>query len=219
METSDVKRILEHILAENGRDKGFDEIYQKYYMVDDQNKKKEIFAKQLWNYMKNNKYVPEHFESDDDREIITILEFFAGKHNDPLALKYCLVLLHHRFMLSDILEKAYASNILIYIFLNLQDLMKSILAEFISNGLNDRIYAYFFDDDDRDLETLLFEMIRAILPIIHWSMENHPMIIAEDIDNEFLANLQEISDSLNGKKPALPKFSALCRYLYESIHY
>ena len=126
MKTTDVKRILEDILAENGRNNSFDEIYQQYCMVKDQNKDKEVFAKQLWDYMKNNNYIPEHLESDDDLEIMTILEFFAVKHNDPLALKYCLVLLHHRFMLSDILEKAYASNMLIYIFLFLQSLILTL---------------------------------------------------------------------------------------------
>jgi len=217
MDVSDVKRILKGILAKSELNSGFDDIYQQYKKA--KGRCKEILAEKLWNYMRINYYIPEYFKSDDDYEIAELLVSFAVKHKDTLALKYFFVLLHHRFMLSDILEKAHTSSMLIFEYLFHIDLMKSILDDFITNGLNDKIYTDYFDNDDNDFEVLLFELIRAILPVIQWSMNNYPMIVPKEIDKETLTEFQEVANSLKDKKPAIPKFSAVCRYLYESIHF
>ena len=85
--------------------------------------------------------------------------------------------------------------------------------------MEETIYASVFDVEDSDSETLLFEMIRAILPIIQWLKETYPSLELDGISDEYLSSCQSRANQLeHDRKPALPKYVAFCRYLYESIH-
>lgn len=216
MEVKDVINIIDAVIDENNSADTFNDLYLQYRDADDD--KKEIQALQLWEYMKTNNYLPEHFDSDDDLDMASMLEGIALNSGDILAYKYAIVLLYHRFMLSDILEKAFVSRMLLFFFMIHSDLTKFVLQEFISAAFDDIIYKDCLEEDDNDVSILRFELIRAILPTIEWFHNNYPDQEIHGIDEETLTMFHGLSEDMAEKKHALPKFSAFCRYLYESIH-
>ena len=171
MEVKDVINIIDAVIDENNSADTFNDLYLQYRDADDD--KKEIQALQLWEYMKTNNYLPEHFDSDDDLDMASMLERIALDCGDIMAYKYAIVLLYHRFMLSDILEKAFVSRMLLFFFMIHSDLTKFVLQEFISAAFDDIIYKDCLEEDDNDVSILRFELIRAILPTIEWFHNNY----------------------------------------------
>lgn len=221
MEVKDVIRILEDISVEKTNTDTFNNLYQAYQEADTD---REVHALKLWSYMKKNRYLPEHLESNDDIAIAEMLVNIALENDDVWAYKYALVLLYHRFILSDILEKAFVSRELLSLLVALQNLAMEVEQEFISVAFDDIIYKDAFEEDDKDVWIMHFELIRAILPFIEWfhteyqeKDEQHGYDIP-GVDDATLLALIELANSMHDKKHAQQKFSAFCRYLYENIH-
>lgn len=216
MEVKDIINIIEGIIAENKSSDTFNDLYLQYKDANDG--EKEIYALRLWDYMKTNKYLPEHFESDDDLDLASMLERISLENNDVLAYKYAIVLLYHRFMLSDILEKAFVSRMLLFFFMVHSDLTELVLQEFISIAFDDVLYKDCLEDDDHDVRILRFELIRAVLPVIEWFHNSYPDQEIYGIDEDTLARLHGLSEDMAEKKQATSKLSVFCRFLYEKIH-
>ena len=218
MEVKDVIRILEEMSVEKTSTDTFNNLYQAYR---ESGADSDVYALRLWDYMKKNRYLPEHLESEDDIAIAETLVNIAMEDDDILAYKYAVLLMYHRFILSDILEKAYVARELISFFVICPDMAMNILHEFISNALDDIIYRDAFDGEDKDILIMHTEMIRAILPFVEWLHDEYQDGQGYDIhgvDDSEVLELIERTNSIHDKKPALPKFSAFCRYLHENIH-
>lgn len=216
MEVKDVSNLLKGVIVENESIDYFTELYQNYRVADDI--QKETTAQDLWQYMKDNQFLPEYFESDDDLDLASMLEHIAVDEEDNLAFKYALILLHHRFMLSDILEKAFVARMLIFFFIVHREMTIELLHDFVAATSNDMIYKSFLDEDDHDVNVLHFELIRAILPVLEWFHNQYPDQEIHGVNSMVFDAYKKLSESMSNKKSALFKLSAFCRYLYENIH-
>lgn len=215
MNVSDVKNLVQSVVEKTENITSFDDLYHSYWNAEDKSEAR--YA--LWQYMKAHCFIPESLDSDGDLELASVLERIAVDNDEIQPLKYALVILFHRFILSDILEKAFVAKMLIFFYVYHRSLIKPMADDFIENAMEETIYAPAFDVEDSDDDTLLFELIRAILPIIQWLKKTYPSQEIKGIDDEFLSMCQGIADQLeHERKPALPKYIAFCRYLYESIH-
>lgn len=216
MNVSDVKNLIRSVIEKSENITDFDELYYNY--CNNTNDKSDA-GYALWQYMYAHNYIPENLDSDCDLDLASLLERIAVEHNEMPPLKYSLVILFHRFILSDILEKAFVAKMLMFFYLYHRLQIRSMLNDFIENAMGDIIYASVFDEEDSDCELLLFEMIRAILPIIQWFKTTYPSQELYGISDEYISLCQNRANQMeHKKKPALPKYVAFCRYLYESIH-
>ena len=218
MEVKDVIHILEDISVDNTNTDTFNNLYKAYR---ESGTDSDVYALRLWDHMEKNQYLPEHLESEDDIAIAETLVNIAMEDDDILAYKYAVLLMYHRFILSDILEKAYVARELISFFVICPDIAMNILQEFISNALDDIIYRDAFDDEDKDISIMYSEMIRAILPFVEWLHEEYQDGQGYDIhgvDDSEVLELIKMTNTIHDKKPAQQKLSAFCRYLYENIH-
>lgn len=215
MNVSDVKNLVKSVIEKTENITSFNDLYQSYRYAED----KSEAGYKLWQYMNAHCFIPENLDSDGDLDLASVLERIAVDNNEVQPLKYSLVILFHRFILSDILEKAFVSKMLIFFYQYHRSQIRPMLNDFIENAMKETIYASAFDVEDSDSETLLFEMIRAILPIIQWFKRTYPSQELHGISDEYLSLCQNIADKLeHERKPALPKYVAFGRYLYESIH-
>lgn len=215
MNVSDVKNLIRRIIEKTENITGFDDLYNNYRNAED----KSGAGYALWQYMNMHCFIPENLDSDGDLDLASILERITIEHNESQPLKYSLVILFHRFILSDILEKAFVAKMLIFFYLYHRSQIIPMLDEFIENAMDEIIYASAFDEEDSDSETLLFEMVRAILPVIQWFKKEYPSQEIPGISDNYLSLCQyKASQEEHKKKPALPKYVAFSRYLYESIH-
>lgn len=143
---------------------------------------------------------------------------FAKWQNDSLLLTYAIVILHNRYLLSDILEKAFVAHNFIGNWRCCGDMMIAVLAEFIENGIEQTLYAEAFDGADNDPRALLFELMRAVLPAAEWFRNQYGDVVIEEVPDGLLDSLIAYSQQYgSNRKPALPKFTALSRYLYAGL--
>lgn len=217
MEVEDVKNIVDALLAETAEAESF----ERYFKAWENNECEEGGAHPgeiLWQYMRANKFVPENLTSKQDSRLIDLLCNIALYEKDPLPLKYAIVVMHNRYILSDILEKAFMAHDFIRNMRRCNDLMTEVLTDFLINGINEPLYVEAFDETDGNPQTLLYEMLRAVTPAAEWFSRQYDDVEIEEVPSDFLEALIALSRERGERlKPALPKLTALSRYLYAQI--
>ena len=118
MNVSDVKNLVKSVIEKTENITSFDDLYQSYRYAED----KSEAGYKLWQYMNAHCFIPENLDSDGDLDLASVLERIAVGNNEVQPLKYSLVILFHRFILSDILEKAFVSKMLIFFIVFLYNL-------------------------------------------------------------------------------------------------
>lgn len=217
MEVKDVKIILDDILSANDHIDKFNTFFEEYRSYEHFIPSDKVHA--LWKFMWDNNYIPQDLNSDDDMKVVSILSMAATKENEPIAMKYALILLHQRFMLGDMLEKAFVSRKLLKLFFVCHEMIESIISEFIENARYDKLYAMNFDENDWSVENMWYELVLAFVPAIEWldkQWSNSDNDELEEIMKE-LSPLYKKRSNMSDKSPLLPKFSAFGQYLYENV--
>ncbi len=217
MEVADVRKIIESVIDENENISTFDQLFRQFSEADAGQETEP--AREIWDYMRRNRYLPEHLNAEDDRNLAFRLEEIAVNGPDTEPLKYALVLLHHRFMLSDILEKAFTAKMVLFFLLYNRQLILSILDETIQYMTDDPLYQDCFDPSDQQATTLLMELARAVFPFVTWMQQHYKYDEMPWLEEKIQTLLQNYSEEARKyKKPALTKFTAVCRCLNEMIH-
>lgn len=223
MEASDVKNIISSYLAEHDNYNMFDHLFQQYMSEREEGKDSNSTAIELWEYMKSSAYIPQHLNSDEDMALARMLTNLSAKEEDPDPLVYAVIILHNRFILSNILERAITSLQIMDILIRRDNLLDVIIDVFYKDVFSDsnenRIYREPFEENDASPEAIRTECMRAVLPYVLWLHEYAPYILeSRGIRIDFLKHLEELIKKVKHQKKALPKFSAVGRYLYDILH-
>lgn len=219
MEIKDIKNMVDATVKEVETGNMIKTLLEEFINCAGDNEGMSAAADKIWDYLDKNKYVPEGLNGDEDIQLVDILTIKSDLINDIRPLKYAFVLIYHRFILSDILEKAWMARLMVRIFcINNQKFLK-LMQDFIDNGIDDVIYKPSFDENDRNDWTLGLEVIRAVMPFVEWFDSMYPTQGIDGVKEEFLTTLKRHAKNLNdAKESSMPKFSALSRYFYEDIH-
>ena len=220
MEVSDIIVRLKEMTGQL-EDRGdiFYPLYNEFCNADDS--KRTICAMKLWFEMQNSKFIPEDLSSDDDSNLANLLITLGRMLKITEPIEYALVLMHHRFMLGDYLEKAFISKLFLHCLTDCEELVRAIVDNFIKSTKGNSFYTDVMDPDDLNEETPLLccELDRAILPPLRWLKKTYPQVGGlELLSEEYLKTMSEYEELCENCKPALPKLSALCRFLNEKIH-
>ena len=98
--------------------------------------------------------------------------------------------------------------------------MKSVFAllnYFLNNTEDSPFYRRALEDDE-NLNSLYREMIRAIGPHLLWMKSNYPDYNPYGLEGDIESMIGQIDQESEGKKPAMPKFLAVCHFYYEQFY-
>ena len=198
----------------------FYSLFHEYCNADDTDKT--VCAIKLWLHMQDAKYIPEDLDSDDDSALADMLIAIGGMLGQPEPIEYALVLMHHRFMLGDYLEKAFISKLFYHCLTKQEKLVREIVDDFIDSTQGDSFYTEVMDvqDLDKDDPFLPLELERAIIHPLIWLKETYPQMgdLSELLSEDYLQAMSEYEECCKECKPAINKLTALCSFLNEKIH-
>lgn len=218
MELSDIITRVQECVDQTETDSiKFYPLFQEFCRAD--GTKQTLCGVKVWAEMWKNRFVPEDLSSDDDANLASMLIGIGEMLNKPEPIEYAFILMHHRLMLGDYLEKAFISKLFLYCLKEHQELVDIIIHRFIEAG--DVFYAEVMDPEDIEEEEplLYYELMRALLPPLCWMKERYPQVGGLDqlLSEDYLQFMSEYEAAREGCKPALPKLSALCRFLNETV--
>ncbi len=220
MNIADLKNILHTVLDGTKTTQSFDALFEQYKNADD----KERYATQVWQYMADNHYIPDHLSNEDELGLVEMLRAVAQTTNQgPEPLRYALILLHRHYLLCDILEKGFAAE-QVAVILYLQLLapygegagVRLLLNEVIDRAIPDPLFWDAFDEEDKDVNGLTRELLRAVIPMLRWLCREFPQ--AMQCTPQQFAEIEQLCETdNNNRKPAIPKFTAIAEYLYATL--
>ncbi len=221
MKTADVKDMINETLASAAlpEDAEIKELLARMDAANGDERESAKVAEEIAGLLKRIGTVPLNLDSNQDLLLAHTILVKSLNDNDTALLKYALIAMHNRFMLGDMLEQGFAAEALMKIFIHGKEHVMKLLAEFAGTAAEDSFYGRFLDREDMesaDGSRLYAELMRAVLPSLHWLVQTYPdypcFMTPEEIDN-----FQDTVCSGKGGKDALPKFSAFCRMLYAVI--
>ena len=218
MDIKDIKTMLANAIEREYDDSSdIRELLMKY-PNSDENTQISISILIVSNLTKN-KVIPDNLDSDGDYYLAHILLKMYQMLDDFHLLLYGFVIIHHRFMFGDLLDKGEMADLAICYLTDKN--ISDVLIYFAENTKDDQLYNSFFEQDELSsaftVESLQKELLRAMYPYVRWCHEKYPNIpsCAESYKViEFFDSNQEL---FSNKKAALPKFNSFCRFLYEEI--
>lgn len=218
MGTNEVKHIIENVLGNSTNQSD----YIKQMLAELQNSDCDLITKQLksielWAHLKRTPVIPDDLNSDDDLFLCQLLADICEEYEDVEALSVAFVVMSHRYLLGDPLEKAFVCSLAMSILYKNMKSVFALLNYFLNNTEDSPFYRRVLEDDE-NLNSLYREMIRAIGPHLLWMKSNYPDYNPYGLEGDIESMIGQIDQESEGKKPAMPKFIAVCRFYYEQFY-
>lgn len=217
METKEVKQIIENFLGGSSSHDRVIHLLSEMQKPDCDSEAKHQKVIELWTYLKQTPVIPDNLNSDEDMQLCQVLADFSENCDEPEALSVAFVLISHRLTLGDPLEKAFISQLAMSILIENRKKVLLLLNHFIKSSEDISLYRETLEDDE-DCYTLYKEMIRAIGIYLLWMKQYYPDYNPFGMTGDIEGLMNQLNKESENKKPAMPKFLAVCRFYYEEFY-
>lgn len=151
MTIDDIKAILDDSIAtlNAGEKMDYKEMLEKFRNSDDEGMNEWAFK--IWDTIRTSGKLPLDFDLEDDIELANLLKITALKADNPWPLACAIIIMHNRYRLCDLLDKAFACQELFSILTCSTKLTYKLISEFVFDVAKDTFYTRYFDKSDLDM--------------------------------------------------------------------
>lgn len=219
MDINDVKTMLAKAIKREKNKSADIRVLLKQYSNADENAQFGISMKIVTELLRD-KYIPENLNSDFDYDLAFILIRMYKMLNDYHLLLLGFAVIHHRIMFGDLLDKGEMADVAVRYLTD--ESVSDLLGYFADSAANDQLYNGAYEQEELSanftVENLQLEMLRAMYPYVKWLHDTYPYLPLCDNSHKIIEYFDSNQEHYHDKKPALPKFSSFCRFLYQEIY-